>query len=235
LTFSDLIKQYLLTDESEPQYLDWYLDSIRSLTKYMTKSFHHNNTTLLFVTEYKSGDQVSEFEHLTCFAPGMIALGTQVRNLTAYPQQERDEHWKIASELLRTCVYLYDNQPCGIAADTVRFEEGKIVAMNPSYYLRPETIESLFYFYRITRKESYREDGWRIFQNLIKFCKTESAFSGIKDVTVNPPEKNNSMQSFFLAETLKYFYLLFSDDKTLPLSQYVFNTEGHPFKITKKE
>jgi hypothetical protein len=40
------------------------------------------------------------------------------------------------------------------------------------------------------------------------------------------------MESFFLAETLKYFYLLFEDDpNVLPLDQWVFNTEAHPLPI----
>jgi len=46
-----------------------------------------------------------------------------------------------------------------------------------------------------------------------------------------PPEQNDSMQSFFLAETLKYLYLIFSPTTVLPQSQYVFNTEAHPFPI----
>lgn len=44
----------------------------------------------------------------------------------------------------------------------------------------------------------------------------------------------DSMESFFMAETLKYLYLLLSDDQTLlPLNKYVFNTEGHPLPIYK--
>ena len=39
------------------------------------------------------------------------------------------------------------------------------------------------------------------------------------------------LQSFWLAETLKYLYLLFSDTSVLPLDQYVFNTEAHPLRI----
>ena len=40
------------------------------------------------------------------------------------------------------------------------------------------------------------------------------------------------MESFFLAETLKYLYLLFSDDPALlPLSCFVFNTEAHPLPV----
>ena len=33
------------------------------------------------------------------------------------------------------------------------------------------------------------------------------------------------------AETLKYLYLLFSDDDVLPLSEVVFNTEAHPMPL----
>lgn len=40
------------------------------------------------------------------------------------------------------------------------------------------------------------------------------------------------MESFFLGETLKYLYLLFSDDaELLHLDKYVFNTEAHPLPI----
>jgi mannosyl-oligosaccharide alpha-1,2-mannosidase len=39
------------------------------------------------------------------------------------------------------------------------------------------------------------------------------------------------MPSYFLAETLKYLYLMFTEEDLIPLDKYVFNTEGHPFAI----
>lgn len=40
------------------------------------------------------------------------------------------------------------------------------------------------------------------------------------------------MESFFLGETLKYLFLLFSEDTELvSLDKYVFNTEAHPLPI----
>lgn len=51
---------------------------------------------------------------------------------------------------------------------------------------------------------------------------------------MDPPPKDDMMQSFFLAETLKYLYLLFSPDDVIPLNQWVFNTEAHPLKITPR-
>ncbi len=45
-------------------------------------------------------------------------------------------------------------------------------------------------------------------------------------------EKGNLMHSFFLAETLKYLYLLFAPDGALDLQREVFNTEAHPLRRT---
>ena len=39
------------------------------------------------------------------------------------------------------------------------------------------------------------------------------------------------MESFWIAETLKYFYLIQEETPSFPLDAYVFNTEAHPFSI----
>ena len=38
-----------------------------------------------------------------------------------------------------------------------------------------------------------------------------------------------------MAETLKYFYLIFSEPSLISLDEWVFNTEAHPLKIQKLE
>jgi mannosyl-oligosaccharide alpha-1,2-mannosidase len=43
------------------------------------------------------------------------------------------------------------------------------------------------------------------------------------------------MQSFFLAETLKYLYLLFSPPSVISLDEWVFNTEAHPLRIVTRD
>ena len=50
-------------------------------------------------------------------------------------------------------------------------------------------------------------------------------------MTRENPLKDDTMQSFWLAETLKYLYLLFADDDKLDLTQWVFTTEAHPIRI----
>jgi hypothetical protein len=39
------------------------------------------------------------------------------------------------------------------------------------------------------------------------------------------------METFWFAETLKYLYMLFSEDELIDLHQWVFNTEAHPFRV----
>ncbi|KAI8853040.1 glycoside hydrolase [Chytridium lagenaria] len=99
--------------------------------------------------------------------------------------------------------------------------------------LRPETVESLFIMWRLTRERKYREWGWRIFRAIEKWARVEDGgYTSLADVTQRPPPRRDHMESFFLSETLKYLYLLFSDDENLfPLEEYVFNTEAHPLPM----
>ena len=53
----------------------------------------------------------------------------------------------------------------------------------------------------------------------------------LQDVTKMPPVPGNGMESFWLAETLKYLWLLFGDPETLPFDKWVLSTEAHPILI----
>ncbi|KAJ9256811.1 CAZyme family GH47 [Paecilomyces variotii] len=98
------------------------------------------------------------------------------------------------------------------------------------YILRPEAIESVFIMYRLTGDNYWREKGWKMYEAVSAYTRTELAHSAIHDVTSGAPLFLDSMESFWLAETLKYFYLLFSDPSVVSLDEYVLNTEAHPFK-----
>ena len=89
------------------------------------------------------------------------------------------------------------------------------------YILRPEAIESIFILYRITGDPTLQDAAWRMFTNIDKYTRTELANSAINDVTVEAPWKDNRMESFWLAETLKYFYLIFSEPDVVSLDEYV--------------
>jgi mannosyl-oligosaccharide alpha-1,2-mannosidase len=94
----------------------------------------------------------------------------------------------------------------------------------------PEAIESVFYMHRITGDPHWREAGWKMFNAVQAATWTQYGHSAIDDVTKRVPEKLDEMESFWLAETLKYFYLLFSDENVINLDEWVLNTEAHPFK-----
>ena len=107
------------------------------------------------------------------------------------------------------------------------------------YILRPEAIESVFILYRITGKQIYADAAWRMFQAIEKVSRTEVAAAAIADITVPWSEdgvggvqaqKMDSMESFWLAETLKYFFLCFEEWEVVSLDKYVLNTEAHPLR-----
>jgi mannosyl-oligosaccharide alpha-1,2-mannosidase len=87
--------------------------------------------------------------------------------------------------------------------------------------------------HRITGDAYWRVAGWRMISSILKATKTELGHSAIGDVTVAEPEFLDNMESFWLAETLKYAYLLFDDEKNWSLDDWVMNTEAHLFKRPK--
>lgn len=107
---------------------------------------------------------------------------------------------------------------------------GMTVMGDNRYILRPEAIESVFIMYRITGDPKLMDTAWKMFQSIDKWTRTEFAHAALNDVRHIPPEKSDRMESFWLAETLKYFYLIFSEPSLISLDEYVLNTEAHPFK-----
>ena len=118
------------------------------------------------------------------------------------------------------------------------------------YLLRPEAIESVFVLYRITGKKEYMDAAWDMFTAVVAQTRTPLANGQVTDVTGYSSEKyeagerlrgqgpettrkgnvEDKMESFWTAETLKYFYLVFSKPDMVDLDSWVFNTEAHPFR-----
>lgn len=53
--------------------------------------------------------------------------------------------------------------------------------------LRPETVESLMYLWRLTGNSTYREWGWDIFQAFERSSRVDSGYVGLRDVSVDHP------------------------------------------------
>lgn len=122
--------------------------------------------------------------------------------------------------------------------DELRLPKGFTKITDRRYILRPEAIESVFILYRITGQEYLLDRAWEMFGSIVNATETHIANAALADVTHDPVwlastghnVKMDSMESFWLAETLKYFYLIFSEPDVVSLDDYVFNTEAHPFK-----
>lgn len=99
------------------------------------------------------------------------------------------------------------------------------------YLLRPETVESFYLLWRTTGDVKWRTRGWAIFEAVERETRTNGGYVTLKNVATSPTMKGDSMPSFFLAETLKYLYLLFKEDDPLPLDRWVFSTEAHAVPV----
>src|SRR5271166_2751935 len=116
----------------------------------------------------------------------------------------------------------------GVEPEEIDYTTMKVTS--PGYELRPEIIESTYYLYYFTDKPGYLDMGRTYADSLEKYCKTDAGFAAL--LNVETKEKRDDMESFFLAETLKYLYLLYAPKSTLDLHKVVLNTEAHPIERT---
>lgn len=112
------------------------------------------------------------------------------------------------------------------------FAQGNpVVNSRATYYiLRPEALETLYYLNQITGDPIYREWGWEMWQAIEKTCRVRYGYAHLTDVRISS-SLDDRAESFFFAETAKYAYLLFKDEKIVDLTKKVFNTEAHPLSI----
>ncbi len=95
-------------------------------------------------------------------------------------------------------------------------------------------MESLFYLYRLTKEAKYRDWAWKVFEAFRNSSKLEGGGYASLTSVYSKGHYKDRMESFFLAETLKYLFLIFEeDDSFLSLNEWVFNTEAHPLPIWK--
>ncbi|KAI2633359.1 glycoside hydrolase family 47 protein [Xylaria nigripes] len=171
---------------------------------------------------------------------------------------DKDEQIQLARDLTKTCWGMYAVTRTGIAPEIAWFQphyngveivpedipskQGKdslskwkadyvIKPLDAHNLQRPETVESLFVMWRITGDPLYREWGWKIFKAFKTHARCTGGYTSLGNVNAIPSPKRDDMESFWLAETLKYLYLLFSPSDFFPLDEVVFNTEAHVFPV----
>nr|XP_056702914.1 mannosyl-oligosaccharide 1,2-alpha-mannosidase IC [Euleptes europaea] len=222
-----LIKSWLMSDKKDAEAKSMYDHALEAIEKNLVKK---SAGGLTYIAEWRGGVLDHKMGHLACFSGGMIALGGQ------HAVEEQKQHYMdLAAEITRTCHESYVRSDSKLGPEAFRFDFGtEAVATRLSdryYILRPEVVESYLYMWRLTHDPKYRQWGWEVVEALEKYCRVEAGFSGIRDVYTTNPSHDNMQQSFFLAETLKYLYLLFCEDDVLSLEDWIFNTEAHPLPV----
>jgi mannosyl-oligosaccharide alpha-1,2-mannosidase len=217
-----LIKIWLMTNHTLPVMLERYLKATKDIEG---KLVQRRGKWTYLARLKESGSMDHTTTHLASFAPGMLTIGAVRDNPRAL------DHLKLADELVETFVDFYRMQPTGLMPECITVMGQDINVCDPCYQLRPETIESLFYLYRFTGLQKYRDHAWTIFQAIEAHCKVAYGYVTVGDVRKVPVKHQDHMDSFFLAETLKYLYLIFSDSTVMPVTKWVFNTEAHPLRI----
>ncbi len=242
-----LLKQWIQEgakyDKNDPNFYlleDWLL-AVKGIKEKLIQRTKPNNLT--FVGELISDSFSAKMDHLVCFLPGNLALGAMyLEKVPEFPKEEVKDLMKLAEELTETCYQMYDKMQTGLSPEIVYFNtyEGssqdiQVKDADRHNLLRPETVESLYYMYKIAENKKYQDYGWKIFQAFEKYTKVEhGGYTSISDVTnVNNVRPRDKMESFFLAETMKYFYLLFEDEQNenINLNKWLINTEAHILPI----
>jgi hypothetical protein len=151
----------------------------------------------------------SSYGALDAFMPGLLAYSGDI-DRAARLQASSLAMWRVH----------------GIEPETYDYRHG--VVTDAAYPLRPEIVESTWYLYRTTGDPAYRAMGRELFDDFVRYTRTDAGFAALDSVVSK--RKADDMESFVLAETFKYFYLLYASPDTLDLSKVVLNTEAHPLQ-----
>ncbi|MDR0184274.1 glycoside hydrolase family 47 protein [Lysobacter arvi] len=162
--------------------------------------------------DMETGQRIaSRYGALDAFWPGLLALSGDV----AQARRLQDSSFKMWRKW-------------GIEPEAYDYRKDEVISAG--YPLRPEIVESAWYLHRLTGDATYRAMGREMFDDFVRYTRTGSGFATLDSVITK--EKADDMESFVLAETFKYFYLLFAPPETLDPAKVVLTTEAHPLRRT---
>lgn len=254
-----LVKEHQLLGGVVPQYARMFTEAMDSAETHLWKnvSVVPNAPSLsVVVTAYGPGRSHVSLDHLACFSGGMMALGSQI-------VPDRPHYLNVGRMTTEACYWSYNSSLTGLGPESLEFFRPKdkdlySVVTDPDgtrhrgpqtgdpfvgvrsihgedYRNRPEVIESVLYMWRTTGDPVWQERGWQMFASWMTHCLMISGTSAIRSVNQVPVWHDDSMESFVLAETFKYYYLLFSPPELVSFDDFVFTTEAHPLLAPKNE
>jgi hypothetical protein len=203
-----LLKAWLLFDDKDCERM-WH-SSIEAINKYLADETT-SGLWYAYVDMNTGKRTATHFGALDAFFPAVLALSGDVDRA----QRLQESSFRMWTRF-------------GIEPEELDYSSMKVI--HPGYPLRPEIMESAYYLRHFTGDSRYVEMGRTFLNGLQQYCRTEAGYAALSDVKTKL--KSDRMESFFLAETLKYLYLLFAPRETVDLEKVVFNTEAHPLRRT---
>ena len=197
-----LLKGWLLFHDEELHRM--WLESIAAVHKYVVDEVRGELWT--GVADMNTGMRTATlFGSLEAFFPGTLALAGEL---------ERARRIQDSAFRMWTANGL----------EPEAFDYASMKTIEQGYPLRPEIVESAWYLHERTRDPRYLEMGRVFFDAIVSRCRVDAGY----DVIDEKGEQGDLMPSYFLAETLKYFELLFGDSRAVEGA--VFTTEAHPLR-----
>ncbi|PYH96797.1 seven-hairpin glycosidase [Aspergillus ellipticus CBS 707.79] len=250
-TYEYLPKEHMLLGGQTNQYRRMYDSFMKAMkSRLLFRPMTEDGRDILFAGNVHAGSGKTtlepQWEHLKCFLGGTVGVGSKVFNrpeeLSIARKLVDGCVWAydvmptgIMPEILHLAV-CPDAENCTLPknshsedpdtyaesiAQGKKLPPGVVDIPDPKYLLRPEAIESVFIMYRITGDKTLQDDAWRMFQNIERMTRTAYGHAAIADVRDPASPLMDYMESFWLAETLKYFYLTFSEPDLVNLDEYV--------------
>jgi hypothetical protein len=170
---------------------------------------------------------------------------------------KQESEMALARELMKTCWGMYLVTETGLAPEIAYFDiddppkmekdgiqiskplsDDENASWRKDYIIhspdqhnlqRPETVESLFYMWRITGESMYRRWGWEMFKAFIKYTAVEdgAGFTSLDNANQIPPPQRDNMESFWLVSSARSHsctdtnYLLLGRDSEVLLSAFL--------------
>ncbi|OCH87232.1 glycoside hydrolase family 47 protein [Obba rivulosa] len=240
--FEYLIKYARLSNTDDNIFADTWATAVDTSMKVLAETSTVGDWQ--YLADWDTGTIIHIGSHLECYSAGNWLLGGKLlknETIVNFALKHNDACWNTYASTATGIgpeAFAYFS-PDGNYTDTspssgdIAFYERNGFFIQPGseyYYMRPEVLESNFYAWRITGDTKYLTRAAAALDAFEVYLAAPVAYAGIDDVDATDSAFIDDMQSFWFAEVLKYLYLTFDDPSNISLDEYVFNTEGHPFK-----
>lgn len=241
--YDSLIKEAMLLRGNIPKYQESYSSAIDSVLQYLSKDVKlgggASDLTVVGESYFTGTEPVyhAQLSQQACSSAATIGLGARLLN--------KEQHLNFSLNYTDTCLWLHESSLGGLGPEELVLKDYRLRGSHnnsmpiseiydPMFRGTPETIESVFYMWRLTGDRQWQDRGWNLFTRWVEATISPSGFAELSDVTQDVKDDGNKLDrqnGALVSEHLKYLYLLFSDPQVISLDGYVLNAAGHAFQV----